>query len=800
MRTIVHLDANAFFASVEQAADARLRGKPIAVGGESRGIIASASYEARKFGVYTPMPTARAHKLCPRLIVLRGDYERYEQFSNWMFGYAYDFTPNVEKSSIDEGYFDITSNRSRPSVEIALTISKAIRQSLKITVSEGMGSNKLVSQIASKLNKPAAFQTVPAGHEKSFLHPLPNCWLPGIGPKTAMRLNAAGLAHIGQIAATPVDMLALLLGNQAPTTRQFANGVDERPLIPASEPQKSYSQQETFAVDVTDEEYVEAVLRRMADKLFAAVREEDRSVRTLTVKVRYNDRDEDQRAESLREPTDLETDVYGRLRGLLREAWQRRVSLRMVSLKLSNVYDGVFRSELPLEANARNHEARERLAVVLDELRRNKGWSVVQRGHDLRLRDAPRDFVNERTKPQLKIRFDIQRQATQIKAMTYAPLRVRSYYSHQLILTAASPDFAITSLTVDVRTNLPEVRLRMAPQYPVHIQVMDGNGRAVAGAKVGPYPLHIEGQLPSFEGVTDAKGRLDWTNAPVSDFALLATSPSGKVSQEIQLTSEDRQAIFQLRPGMDNEILIRGQAHDAKSGGPVKLESVSYQTGDQEGFKWEGEIQDSGFELAVPQTRFRPEGVIPIVQLKLEAKGYRTLFTSWRDFAEGDWKPDFALQPADMASGKVLLPDGRPASGAQFWISLDQLGGEVICTSPNSYWGPHLIKMQADNGGNFTLPQVPEEHPVLFTHSDGYVKTSLAEIARHPEIHLRPWSSVEGLLKIGGKPKGGVRFAFAILSSRRRADSKCSIPQARRRMVHSVFLTFPKANTSFIAN
>jgi nucleotidyltransferase/DNA polymerase involved in DNA repair len=319
-RTIVHLDADAFFASVEQAADSRLRGKPIAVGGERRGIIASVSYEARKFGIYTPMPTARAHKLCPKLIVLPGDYERYEQFSNWMFGYAYDFTPDVEQTSIDEGYFDLTANRKKPPVEIALTIRKAIGQSLKITVSEGIGANKLVSQIASKLNKPAAFQTVPDGQERHFLHPLPNRWLPGIGPKTATRLNTAGLAEIGQIAATPVDLLALLLGSQAPVVQQFANGIDERPLIPASEPQKSYSQQETFNEDVTDEEYVEAVLRRMADRLFATVREEGRSVRTLTVKVRYNDRDENQRAESLREPTDLETDVYGRLRGLLREA------------------------------------------------------------------------------------------------------------------------------------------------------------------------------------------------------------------------------------------------------------------------------------------------------------------------------------------------------------------------------------------------------------------------------------------------------------------------------------------------
>src|SRR6266852_1924256 len=141
-RSIVHLDADAFFASVEQAADAKLRGKAIAVGGERRGIIASASYEARKFGVYTPMPTARARKLCPKLIVLPGDFERYEQFSTWMFSYAYDFTPSVEQTSIDEGYFDLSGNRKSP-VEIALVIRKAIGERLKIAVSEGIGSNKL---------------------------------------------------------------------------------------------------------------------------------------------------------------------------------------------------------------------------------------------------------------------------------------------------------------------------------------------------------------------------------------------------------------------------------------------------------------------------------------------------------------------------------------------------------------------------------------------------------------------------------------------------------------------------------
>jgi DNA-directed DNA polymerase III PolC len=387
-RSIVHLDADAFFAAVEQAADPKLRGKPIAVGGEKRGIIASASYEARRFGVYTPMPTARARKLCPKLIVLSGDFERYEQFSNWMFGYCYDFTPEVEQTSIDEGYFDLSGTR-KPAAEIAQTIRKAIGQRLKITVSEGIGTNKLVSAVASKLTKPAAFEEVLPGNEASFLQPLPNKWLPGIGPKTSIRLDAAGLAKIFHVAQTPVSMLELLLGSQALTIRQFARGIDERPLVPAREPQKSFSQQETFPTDLTDEEYVEAVLRRMADNLFASVREEGRSIRTLTVKVRYNDMGEDQASESLPEPTDLETDVYGLLHTLLRKSWKRRVSLRLVSLKLSNLYQGPLATELAVLPSCRRHDAAARLAVQIDALRKAHGHAIILRGHDFRLRTPP---------------------------------------------------------------------------------------------------------------------------------------------------------------------------------------------------------------------------------------------------------------------------------------------------------------------------------------------------------------------------------------------------------------------------
>jgi DNA-directed DNA polymerase III PolC len=388
MRRIIHLDADAFFASVEQAADPRLRGRPVAVGGEKRGIIASASYEARRFGVHTPMPTVRARKLCPKLIVLPGDFEKYERFSRWMFSYAYDFTPDVEISSIDEGYCDLTAARQPPRA-IAEALRRAIRESLKIVVSEGLGSNKLVSQIASKLHKPAAFAEVPAGGERSFLHPLPNRWLPGVGPRTAGRLNAAGLASIGQIAATPLDLLSLLLGRTAGQLKEFSDGRDDRPVVPVSEPAKSYGQQETFAADTTDEEYIEALLHRMADHLMARVREDGKAIRTVTVKVRYNDMAEDQCGESLPEPTDLESDVYTRLRPLLRRAWQRRVSLRMVSLKFASVYDGFCRAELPLERTAQQHEARRRLAAVVDELRKTRGPRIILRGHDFVLREAP---------------------------------------------------------------------------------------------------------------------------------------------------------------------------------------------------------------------------------------------------------------------------------------------------------------------------------------------------------------------------------------------------------------------------
>ncbi len=530
-RRIVHLDADSFFASVEQASDVRLRGQPVAVGGESRGVIASASYEARKFGVCTAMPTVRARKLCPRLIVLPGDFDKYEQFSNWMFSYAHDFTPDVEQASIDEGYFDLSGSR-KPAVEVAATIRRAIQQSLKISVSEGLGSNKLVSAIASKLRKPAAFIEVPSGEETAFLHPLANKWLPGVGPKTAERLRAAGLATIGQVAGTPVDMLELVLGSGAPVIRQYAHGRDDRPVIAEREEAKSYGQQETFAEDVTDEDYIEAVLRRMADALMARIRAEGKSIRTLTVKVRYNDMGEDQRSESLHEPTDLETDLYGRLRPMLRQAWKRRVSLRLVSLRLTGIYEGWWRDELPLEDSQRKREEQSRLTRVVDGLRRSFGTAIIGRGHDLRLRQAPRPAAAAATPAPAR------RPRPAAPPGAFVPLNVHSVYSFldSTLRPAAIVDWA-------ARQGLPAValtdtgNLHGAPEFAEAAQKAGLKPLIGAEVRVDDRPLLLYVQnTAGYGNLCRLLSRLNESAGAADDESTASRQQRSLTLQEIQET------------------------------------------------------------------------------------------------------------------------------------------------------------------------------------------------------------------------------------------------------------------------
>ena len=423
---IIHLDADAFFASCEQAVDSRLRGKAIAVGGAKRGIVASASYEARKMGVYTPMPTAQARRICPKLIVIPGDFSKYEHFSKMMFSYAYDHTPEVEVGSIDEGYFDLRSNNKQSARAIAQAIRDTVAQTLKLSASFGIGSNKLVSQIASKLRKPGCFIEVPGGTERGFLAPLPNRCLPNIGPKVGTTLDAAGLRQVAQIAQTAPELLCLFVGGYAPQLWKFAQGIDDRPIISESTDAKSYGHQETFNEDVTDEAFVLATLRTAADHLMAKVRADDKTIRTVTVKLRYNDFSESTGDRSLEEPTDIETDLYSTIAVLVKKLWDRRVSLRLVALRLSNVYSGVFRQELALTTATNTYQQKKGLAEAVDALRSQFGDNAIMRGHDFWLKrqeGKPRNDLSRNYGTRSKT--PLSRKAV----ASFHPLNCKSYYS-----------------------------------------------------------------------------------------------------------------------------------------------------------------------------------------------------------------------------------------------------------------------------------------------------------------------------------------------------------------------------------
>lgn len=379
---IVHLDADAFFVSVEQAFRPELRGTKCAVGGLQRGIISSASYEARACGVYTPMPTTRALRVCPELILIPHTSGRYGEYSRRMFDVCERLTPTVQRNSIDEGYLDVGACGLATVAEVEAAVrrlQRTIWDELQLTVSFGIATNKLVAQIASKLRKPRGFVVVPAGGEAAFLAPLSVGKLPGVGPKTQATLEAAGFRRIADLVAADARTLARAVGNFAPELQRQAQGIDERPVETEEEDAKSYSQQETFERDVGDFATIVRELKRMVDELLPKIRADGKRVRTLTVKVRYPDFQQLSHAQSLREASDLEAPFYALIEPLLRAAWKQRRPLRLASVRFSGVDDGPGQLQLFAERD----EKRRRLASVLDGLNRGRRDAAVQHGHQL---------------------------------------------------------------------------------------------------------------------------------------------------------------------------------------------------------------------------------------------------------------------------------------------------------------------------------------------------------------------------------------------------------------------------------
>ncbi len=381
--TIVHLDADAFFVSCELSLKPELRGTKCAVGGRERGIISSASYEARACGVYTPMPTSQALKVCPDLILLPHTAGIYSRKSREMFDICETMTPVVQRNSIDEGYLDIGPCAFKTLAETerrVRALQQRIWDDLQIPTSFGIASNKLVSAIASKARKPRGFTIVPPGEEAAFLAPLKISVIPGVGKKSEERLVAAGIRFVSDIFKLNERELKAHFGSGWQEMLSMARGEDDRVVHVDHEDAKSYSVQETFNQNISDFAEIERIAKRMIDELMPAIRADGKRVKTMTVKVRYPRMEDSSTGRSLAEATDLEAPFYELVAPLLRAAWTKRLPLRLVSVRFSNVEEPAAQ----LEMFAQTDEKKRRLAGVLDRLNAQGKAGVVRHGHQLK--------------------------------------------------------------------------------------------------------------------------------------------------------------------------------------------------------------------------------------------------------------------------------------------------------------------------------------------------------------------------------------------------------------------------------
>ncbi len=384
--TIVHLDADAFFVSCELALKPELRGTKCAVGGRERGIISSASYEARACGVYTPMPTKLALKVCPDLVMLPHTSGLYGKVSRQMFDLCETLAPHVQRNSIDEGYLDIAPCGFKSIDEITQRVralQTRIAHELQINASFGVATNKLIAAIASKARKPKGFTVVIPGREGEFLESLPINVLPGIGKKTDERMKTAGIRFVRDLFTRTGGELRELFGTGWQEMLAMARGEDDRPVETEHDDAKSYSQQETFGHDIREFAKIEQIAKRMIDELMPTIRADGKRARTMTVKIRYPGMEDNSCGRSLSESTDLEAPFYGLVVPLLRGAWTQRRPLRLVGVKFS----GIEGASAQLEMFSGTAERNRRLATVLDKLNSGK-LPTVKHGHQLPPPDA----------------------------------------------------------------------------------------------------------------------------------------------------------------------------------------------------------------------------------------------------------------------------------------------------------------------------------------------------------------------------------------------------------------------------
>ena len=383
-RFIAHIDADAFFASVEQGFNPLLRGKPVIVGGteNQRGVVHTASYEARARGVRTGMPLVQAKKLCPDAIFLKGHFQHYQAVSLILQEIYLHYTPVVEFTSLDDAYLDLTgTQRLFPDPEeVARRIQQEVEQQLHIGVSIGIGSSKVIARIASGLHKPRGLVYVPPGEEKAFLAPLPVDELPGIGRVAKERLSELGIFTIGELAALPPLLLEELFGANGRQIWELANGIDSREVKKRILP-RQISRETTFEEDTTSRELVMATLQYLTERIAAKLRQQELVCRRVLVKIRYADFTQHNVGHTLSAPTDSATDIFAAVETIVARIPFRRLRIRHVGVQVSQI---AWRNwQQRLFNDVQRHQL---LDQAIDAIRQKFGFMAILPADTLELR------------------------------------------------------------------------------------------------------------------------------------------------------------------------------------------------------------------------------------------------------------------------------------------------------------------------------------------------------------------------------------------------------------------------------
>ncbi len=338
--SILHVDMDAFYASASLLSRPELKGTPVIIGGGgNRGVVLSATYEARAFGVAAAMPIARARRLCPEATVVAPDYARYERISQAVMAVFASVTPLVEPLSLDEAFLDVSGARRRLGTprQIAQQIRDTIADEQGITASAGVASTKFIAKLASGLAKPDGLLVVPQAEVIGFLHQLPVGALWGVGERTEEVLRRLGLHTVADIAHTPLDTLRRALGeNAGPALHALSWGHDTRSVVP-TRAERSIGADETFSFDVDDPAYIHRQLLKLSDRTAARVRAAGLVGRTISIKVRFSDFTTITRSKTLRDPTDVSRDIYASARALFDGLGLQRARLRLVGVRMEGL-------------------------------------------------------------------------------------------------------------------------------------------------------------------------------------------------------------------------------------------------------------------------------------------------------------------------------------------------------------------------------------------------------------------------------------------------------------------------------